>query len=94
MDGQATDWSVIHAQIALFFADRMPEYHPPLPHIKDKQAAAPPLTFVRVSVMFKKRRHRIVPLPPIIFCPVCFIVRSLHRIWDYHNRRTESPALR
>ena len=35
MDGQATDWSVIHAQIALFFADRMPEYHPPLPHIKD-----------------------------------------------------------
>ena len=38
MDGQATDWSVIHAQIALFFADRMPEYHPPLPHIKDKQA--------------------------------------------------------
>ncbi len=89
--GRQRDWSVIHAQLSIYFAERMPEYHRRILTSRVKAAsspASPPLTSVSVGVMVEKRRHRSDRYRLI---PVSAVYTRGERLHKIRDRPTPSP---
>ena len=91
--GRRQDWSMIHAQMAAYFADRMPEYRRPC---RRSRVCAPPerrcFDERRTSAALDIRpRQRYVVDKAAMGCAAAALkifalfsttLRCLHRIWD------------
>ena len=91
--GRRQDWSMIHAQMAVYFADRMPEYRRPC---RRSRVCAPPERRrfderrTSAALDIRPRQRYVVDKAATVYAAAALKIfalfsttlRCLHRIWD------------